>query len=171
MVGIIINGITAILFMSGRKDDLNIKGAFLHMASDAVVSLGVVIAGIIIFFTGAFWLDPVVSLVVMAVILVGTWGLLRDSVNLALDAVPENIEIADVDVYLHALPGVSDVHDLHIWGMSTTEAALTAHIVMPNASCEDSLLSRICSELHDQFGIEHATIQVENGDPAHQCGL
>jgi len=139
-VGILINGITAVLFMSGRKDDLNIKGAFLHMASDAAVSLGVVLAGVVILFTGWFWLDPVVSLVVMGVILVGTWGLLRDSVNLALDAVPENIEIGDVETYLRALPNVSDVHDLHIWGMSTTEAALTAHLVMPNASCEDSLL-------------------------------
>jgi len=170
-VGILINGMTAVLFMSGRKDDLNIKGAFLHMASDAAVSLGVVLAGVVILFTGWFWLDPVVSLVVMGVILVGTWGLLRDSVNLALDAVPENIEIGDVEKYLKALPNVSDVHDLHIWGMSTTEAALTAHLVMPHASCEDSLLSRICRELHDQFGIEHATIQVENGDPAHPCGL
>jgi cobalt-zinc-cadmium efflux system protein len=110
-------------------------------------------------------------LVVMAVILVGTWGLLRDSVNLALDAVPEHIEIAVVEAYLRALPGVSDVHDLHIWGMSTTEAALTVHLVMPAAPCEDHLLGRICHELHDQFGIEHATVQVESGDPAYPCGL
>jgi len=108
---------------------------------------------------------------VMAVILVSTWGLLRDSVNLALDAVPEGIEMPDVEKYLRSLPGVTDVHDLHVWGMSTTEAALTAHLVMPEAACEDSLLSRICTELHDQFDIEHTTVQVERGDPEHPCGL
>lgn len=170
-VGILINGITALLFMSGRKHDLNIKGAFLHMAADAAVSLGVVVAGVVILYTGSYWLDPVISLVVMAVVLVSTWGLLRDSLNLALDAVPEGIELPFVEEYLRALPNVADVHDLHIWGMSTTEAALTAHLLIPNATGEDSLLSRICHELHDQFGIEHATIQIETGDPAHPCGL
>ncbi len=170
-VGIIVNGVTALLFMAGREKDLNIKGAFLHMASDAAVSLGVVLAGIVVLFTSWYWLDPVVSLVVMAIILVGTWGLLRDSVNLALDAVPEDINVPAVQAYLRSIEGVSEIHDLHIWGMSTTEAALTAHLVMPNASCEDQLLSRICHELHDTFGIEHATLQVERGDPAHPCGL
>jgi len=171
VVGIVINSITALLFMAGRKSDLNIKGAFLHMAADAAVSLGVVIAGVAILFTGAFWLDPVVSLVVMAVVLISTWGLLRDSLNLALDAVPEGIEMPAVEQYLRSLTGVSDVHDLHVWGMSTTEAALTAHLVMPDTSCDDRLLSRIHSELHDRFGIEHTTIQVERGDPEYPCGL
>lgn len=171
LVGILINGITALLFLSGSQGDLNIKGAFLHMAADAAVSFGVVLAGIVILFTGWFWLDPIISLVVMGVILASTWGLLRDSVNLALDAVPENIEIVAVETYLRALPGVTDLHDLHIWGMSTTEAALTAHLVMPTVACEDRLLGRICRELHDQFGIEHATIQVENGDPDNPCRL
>jgi len=150
---------------------LNIKGAFLHIASDAGVSLGVVVAGVVILFTNWYWLDPVVSLIVMAVILVSTWGLLRDSVNLALDAVPEGIEMPAVGNYLRSLPGVADVHDLHVWGMSTTEAALTAHLVMPGAACEDSLLSLICTQLHNEFGIEHTTIQVERGDPAHPCSL
>src|SRR5690348_8683639 len=126
--------------MAGRETDLNIKGAFLHMASDAGVSLGVVVAGVVILFTGAFWLDPIVSLVVMAAVLVSTWGLLRDSLNLALDAVPEGIEMPEVENYLRALPGVLDVHDLHVWGMSTTEAALTTHLVMPDVACEDKLL-------------------------------
>ena len=170
-IGILVNGITAFLFMAGRERDLNIKGAFLHMASDAVVSLGVVSAGVIILFTNWYWLDPMVSLLVMAVILVSTWGLLRDSANLALDAVPEGIEMPAVENYLHSLPGVADVHDLHVWGMSTTEAALTVHLVMPMAAREDSLLSEICTQLHDEFGIEHATIQVERGDPAHPCNL
>lgn len=170
-VGIVINTATALLFMSGRAHDINIRGAFLHMAADAGVSLGVVLAGIAITFTGWAWLDPAISLLIVAVILVSTWGLLRDSVNLALDAVPEAIDMSELQSYLARLPGVAEVHDLHVWGMSTTEAALTAHLVMPHAACEDALLSRICRELHDQFGIEHATLQVERGDPAHPCQL
>ena len=170
-VGIVINTVTALLFFSGRKGDMNIRGAFLHMAADAGVSLGVVLAGIAILATGWLWLDPLVSLVIVAVILVGTWGLLRDSVNLALDAVPEDIDVTRVKAYLMDLPGVDDVHDLHIWGMSTTETALTVHLVMPDATDGDALLSRVCRELHDAFGIEHATLQVERGDPAYPCGL
>ena len=170
-VGILVNGITAFLFMAGREHDLNIKGAFLHMAADAAVSFGVVLAGLVILFTNWYWLDPVVSLIVMAVILISTWGLLRDSVNLALDAVPEGIEMPAIETYLRSLPGVADVHDLHVWGMSTTEAALTAHLVMPAIACEDSLLSQICTRLHNEFGIEHTTIQVERGDPAYPCSL
>jgi cobalt-zinc-cadmium efflux system protein len=168
-VGIVVNGVTAVLFMAGREHDLNIKGAFLHMASDAAVSFGVVLAGVVILLTDWFWLDPVISLIVMGVVLVGTWGLLRDSVNLALDAVPEHIQLPAVEAYLRTLPGVVEIHDLHIWGMSTTEVALTAHLVMPDTACEDRLLSRVCGELHDQFGIEHATLQVENGDPDYPC--
>ena len=168
-IGIAVNGVTALLFLSGRQDDLNIRGAFLHMAADAGVSLGVVLAGLAILATGWAWLDPTVSLVIVAVIVVGTWGLLRDSVNLTLDAVPEGIDMTDVQRYLGSLPAVTEVHDLHVWGMSTTETALTAHLVIPDATCDDATLARICGELHDRFGIEHATLQVESGDPAHPC--
>ncbi len=168
-VGIAVNAITALLFMSGRKGDLNIKGAFIHMAADAGVSLGVVLAGFAIIYTGWLWLDPVVSLAISAVILIGTWGLLRDSVNLALDAVPEGVDLNSVREHLASLPTCVDVHDLHIWGMSTTETALTAHLVMNHSICDDALLARITEELHRKFGIEHATLQVESGDPAYPC--
>lgn len=170
LVGIVINGITAMLFMSDRDRDLNIKGVFLHMASDALVSAGVVLAGIAILKTGWLWFDPVVSLIIVAVIVAGTWNLLRDSVNLALDAVPEGIEPQAVRTYLAELPGVVGVHDLHIWAMSTTETALTAHLVMLTGSPGDAFLSRITMELHDKFGIEHTTIQVETGNNfLHPC--
>jgi cobalt-zinc-cadmium efflux system protein len=172
VVGIAVNATTALLFMKGRKGDLNIRGAFLHMAADAVVSLGVVLAGLAILATGWQWLDPAVSLGIGAVILVGTWGLLRDSVNLALDAVPEEVDAGDVRAYLAGLPGVVGVHDLHIWGMSTTETALTAHLVAAgDARGDDVLLERVSRELHDRFGIEHATLQVEHGELCHGCSL
>ncbi|HEY9605329.1 MAG TPA: cation diffusion facilitator family transporter [Allocoleopsis sp.] len=169
LVGIVINGVTAWMFMSGRERDLNIKGAFLHMAADALVSLGVVLAGIAILTTGWLWFDPVVSLIIVAVIVVGTWHLLRDSVNLALDAVPEGIESRAVRTYLSELPGVVGVHDLHIWAMSTTETALTAHLIMPVGRPDDAFLSRISMELHENFGIEHTTIQVEAGNFLRDC--
>ena len=169
-VGIVINTVTALMFVSGRRD-LNIRGAFLHMASDAIVSLGVLLAGIAILITGWLWFDPVVSLIIVAVIVFGTWELLRDSVNLALDAVPQNIEPLAVRTYLAELPGVAQIHDLHIWAMSTTETALTAHLVMPAGYPGDAFLARICQALHDKFGIEHTTIQVETGDPNHPCVL
>lgn len=162
-VGIVINSVTALLFMSGRKGDLNIKGAFLHMAADAGVSAGVVGAGLAIRATGWVWLDPTISLAIVVVIFVGTWGLLRDSTNLALDAVPEGIDEQGVKSYLRAVEGVAEVHDLHIWGMSTTEVALTAHLVRPDGKSDDALLARVAQELHDCFGIEHATLQVEHG--------
>jgi cobalt-zinc-cadmium efflux system protein len=172
-VGIAVNGTTAWLFMSGQKGDVNIRGAFLHMAADAVVSLGVVLSGFVILLTGWDWLDPVTSLVIVVVIVFGTWGLLRESVDLALDAVPEGIDPAEVQAYLAAVDGVREVHDLHIWGMSTTETALTAHLVIPGADGRESdgLLRRVCEELHERFEIEHATIQIEHGDPAHPCPL
>lgn len=168
-VGIIINGITALMFMSGREQDLNIKGAFLHMAADTLVSLGVVLAGIAILTTGWLWFDPVVSLIIVVVIVSGTWGLLRDSINLALDAVPGGIEPQAVRTYLAELPGVVEVHDLHIWAMSTTETALTAHLVMLTGNPGDAFLSRISMELHDNFGIEHTTIQIETGNFLRHC--
>ncbi len=170
-VGIVVNGVTAFLFMSGRKDDLNIKGAFLHMASDALVALGVVVAGAVILWTGWLWLDPAISLVISAVIVAGTWGLLRDSVNLALDAVPPGVDQERVSAFLRDLPGVAEVHDLHIWGMSTTETALTAHLVRPGAQLDDELLHHAAEELKEHFGIGHATFQVENGQGAHPCNL
>ncbi len=169
--GILINGATALLFMSGRKDDLNIKGAFMHMASDALVALGVVIAGAIILFTGWQWIDPAVSLGVSAIIVLGTWSLLRDSMNLALDAVPAGINPVKIEAFLRGLPGVADIHDLHIWGMSTTETALTAHLVRPGAALDDAMLRHAAEELKEQFGIGHATFQVEEGDGAHPCTL
>jgi cobalt-zinc-cadmium efflux system protein len=170
VVAIVVNAVTALLFMRGRKGDLNIRGAFLHMAADAGVSAGVVLAGLAIAATGWEWLDPAISLLIAIVITVGTWGLLRDAVNLALDAVPEGIDPAAVNEYLVSLPGVKTVHDLHIWGMSTTHTALTAHLVKPGLEDdEDALLGRICNELHDRFGIEHATLQIERD--SHVCEL
>ncbi|CAN5482415.1 cation diffusion facilitator family transporter [soil metagenome] len=160
-VGVLINGVTAWLFMAGRKGDLNIRSAFLHMAADAGVSLGVVLAGLAIYTTGLLWIDPVMSLLVAAVIAIGTWGLLRDSTALAVDAVPKGIDPVAVQHYLEQLPGVRGVHHLHIWPISTTETALTAHLVKPDAQIDDDLLCEIDRELHDQFEICHATIQFE----------
>lgn len=168
-VGIVINGATALLFMSGNKGDLNIRAAFVHMTSDAGLAFGVVIAGIAILLTGKGWIDPVMSLVIVAIVLYETWDLLRDSVNLALDAVPEGINPSAVESYLKVLSGVQEVHDLHIWAISTTETALTAHLVIPDTLNHDSLLAKACIGLHDTFGIEHATLQIETGDPAYPC--
>ena len=170
-IGVVVNGITALMFMSGRKDDLNIRGAFLHMAADAAVSLGVVIAGFVILSTGWLWLDPAVSLGIAAIIFLGTWRLLRGSVNLALDAVPEGIEPDTVRRYLSNLPDVEKMHDLHIWAMSTTETALTCHLVMPAGHPDDARIAQIAAELNDRFGIAHVTIQVETGDPGSVCVL
>ena len=171
IAGILINGFTAWLFMSGRKGDVNIRGAFLHMASDALVSFAVVVAALAIYFTGWTWLDPAMSLVIAAVITWGTWSLLGESMNLAMDVVPESVDRAKVEAYLAALPGVTDVHDLHIWGLSTTEVALTAHLVRPDDGTDDGFLRDVCTTLRDRFGIGHSTFQVEQGDPAHPCAL
>ncbi|MGY2894822.1 cation diffusion facilitator family transporter [Deinococcus sp. UYEF24] len=161
-LGIAINGVTAYLFASGRKGDLNLRGAYQHMLADVVVSAGVVVAGIVILFTGWNWLDPVVSLVLAAVILYGTWGLLRESLDLALDAVPESVDLNEVKSFLSSQQGVSGVHDLHVWGMSTTETALTVHLVVPEG-LPDEGLQQLRHELHEQFGVEHATVQIEQG--------
>ena len=163
-IGVVINGATALLFMKGRERDLNIRGAFLHMAADAGVSAGVIVAGFAINVTGVQWIDPMVSLLIVLVIAIGTWGLLRDSINLSLAAVPAGIDAIEVEKFLVALPGVTKVHDLHIWAMSTTETALTAHLVKPDAQIDDKMLARICEELHARFGIDHSTIQLETGD-------
>ncbi|QQR81269.1 MAG: cation transporter [Deltaproteobacteria bacterium] len=162
--GIVINVATAFLFSSGRKTDLNIKSAFLHMMTDALVSLGVVIAGVLILVTGKNWIDPLVSLAVVVVVFAGTWGLLKDSLKLALDAVPEGIDLAEVRRYLQGLPGIVAVHDLHVWAMSTTETALTAHLVGDESCLTHDFYQETSQILHDRFGIEHATLQVEPND-------
>lgn len=162
-VGILVNGATALLFAGGRKHDINIRGAFLHMAADALVSVGVVAAGALILLTGKLWIDPVTSLVIVAVIAWGTWGLLKDSVKMALHAVPDRIDETAVRAFLTGLPGVSAVHDLHIWPMSTTETALTAHLVMPGGHPGDGFLRELAHELDHDFRIGHATVQVETG--------
>jgi cobalt-zinc-cadmium efflux system protein len=164
--GIVVNGVTAWLFASGRKGDLNIRGAFLHMAADAAVSAGVVAAGFVITRTGWSWIDPVTSLVIVAVIAIGTWGLLRDSVNMSLQAVPSGIDMAEIDAFLRARPGVAAIHDLHVWPLSTTETALTVHLVVPQRLSGDAYVAAIAGELHDRFGIDHATVQIEAGDGA-----
>jgi cobalt-zinc-cadmium efflux system protein len=160
-IGVVINTITALLFVSGKKHDLNIRGAFLHMAADAGVSFGVVVAGIIIMVTGWLLIDPLISLLIVAVILVGTWSLLRDSMNLAIDSVPKGIDIAGIKRYLTSLENVSQIHDLHVWPLSTTEVALSVHLIMVDDSLNNDFLPKLQQQLHDRFSIEHSTIQVE----------
>jgi cobalt-zinc-cadmium efflux system protein len=168
-LGIAVNGISAALFYSGRKGDLNVRGAFLHLAADAAISLGVVVAGLLIMKTGKLWIDPVASLIITATIIYGTWGLLRDSINLALHAVPRGIEIAEVRKWLEACPGISGVHDLHIWAMSTTETALTAHLIKPDGKLDDSMLQEMAHEMEHRFSIHHVTLQCEQGDVKTPC--
>jgi cobalt-zinc-cadmium efflux system protein len=164
-ISIVLNAASAWLFARGRKGDLNVKAAFLHMAGDAAVSAGVVLSGIIIIATGALWVDPAMSIIISIVIAFGTWSVLRDSFNLAADAVPTQIDPAGIEEYLRSVDGVTDVHDLHIWAMSTTHVVLTAHLVIPEGRVEDDLLFSISRELHDHYGIEHTTLQVERGAP------
>jgi len=163
-IGVVINTITALLFVSGQKHDLNIRGAFLHMAADAGVSFGVVVVGIIIMVTGWLFVDPLVSLLVVAVILIGTWPLLRDAMNLAIDSVPEGIDIAGIKGFLTDLENVSQIHDLHVWPMSTSEVALSVHLIIVNDSWEKDFLPELQQELHERFNIEHSTIQIERKD-------
>jgi len=170
-IGIAVNGSTALLFMRGRGHDLNLRSAFLHMAADAAVTAGVVVAGIAIALTGLAWLDPAVSLVVSAVIVYATWDLVKQALHLALDAVPAGVDAAAVRAHLLAVPRVAALHDLHIWGMSTTETALTCHLVMPEGHPGDEALAAITHELEHRFGIRHATIQIELGDGAEACAL
>lgn len=170
-IGIVINTVSALMFLAGRKRDLNIRGAFLHLMADAAVSAGVVLAGIAIVFTGQLWFDPAVSLLVTVVIIASTWQLLRDALNLITDAVPAGIEPLAVRTYLAERPGVTEVHDLHIWSMSTTEVALTVHLVLPTGHPGDAFLAQIYHDLHKNFGIEHATIQIELGDSGQACAL
>jgi cobalt-zinc-cadmium efflux system protein len=167
-IGVVINTATALLFMKGQKHDLNIKGAFLHMAADAAVSLGVVVAGLLIKLTGYQWIDPVTSFAIIAVILWGTWGLFTDSVDLALDAVPKHIDVDKVRIYLQSKEGVHDIHDLHIWAMSTTRVALTAHLVMPDGHTDD-FIAGLQHDIAHEFGISHTTFQIETQEMEHDC--
>jgi cobalt-zinc-cadmium efflux system protein len=168
-IGIAINTGTALMFLAGRKNDINIRAAFMHMAADAMVSAGVVVAGIVILFTRWFWLDPAFSLIVSALIVFSTWDLLQESFHLAIDGVPKGIDERAVKHYLTEQSGVMEVHDLHIWGMSTTESALTVHLKMPSGHPGDAFLVKLCQDLHHLFGIDHPTIQVELGDCAEDC--
>ncbi len=168
-VGIAVNGATALMFLGGRERDLNVRSAFQHMASDALVALGVVATGGLTLMTHWLWLDPAISLLIGGVIVWGAWSLLREALSLALAGVPAGIDRGGVVAYLAGLPGVTEVHDLHIWGMSTTETALTAHLVRPGAELDDALLAEACAELKRRFAIQHATLQVEGGD--HPCDL
>ena len=169
-IGIVINSLTALMFMKDKEKDINTKGAYLHMVSDALISLGVVIAGIIIIYTNWFWLDSVVSLILVVVVIFGTWGLLKESLRLTLNGVPKDIDINEVKKYLLSLKGVSDVHDLHIWGLSTTETAMTAHLVYASEQA-DRRPHELSAELRRRFGIGHATVQIESDADAALCRL
>lgn len=160
-IGVLVNGLTAMLFMAGRKADLNVRGAFLHMAGDALVSLGVVVAGLLYLQFGWGWLDPLVSLAIAVVIVLGTWGLFRQSLHLAFDGVPEGIDLVEVHAWLSAQPGVVDVHDLHVWALGTSDVALTAHLVMPAGHPGDAFVVALADGLAQRFHIQHPTIQIE----------
>lgn len=167
-IGVVINTLTALLFMKGQKEDLNIKGAFLHMAADAGVSLGVVVAGLLINITGLQWIDPITSFLIIAVILWGTWNLFTDSVDLALDAVPKQIDVDKVRDFLLSQNGVQNVHDLHIWAMSTTKVALSVHIIT-SVQTDSSFIQEIQHSLREKFNIGHTTIQIEFGTVLKDC--
>ncbi|HEX4738583.1 MAG TPA: cation diffusion facilitator family transporter [Allosphingosinicella sp.] len=170
-IGILVNTATALMFARGRKHDINVRSAFVHMAADAAIAAGVVVAGLVMLKTGWLWLDPAVSLAISALILAGTWGLLRDAVSMSLDAVPADIDPADVHSALAGMEGVSRVHDLHIWPMSTTEVALTCHLVVPAGTPGDAFLHDASDMLHRRFRIAHATIQVETVEAEEECRL
>jgi cobalt-zinc-cadmium efflux system protein len=167
--GVVVNGLTATLFISGSKGDLNIRAAFLHMTADALVSLGVVTVGVLYLWKGWNWLDPVVSLAIALVIVLGTWNLFRQSVHLLFDGVPESVDLLAVDKWLHSLTGVEAVHDLHVWAMSTNDIALTAHLVMPSGHPGDAFFEAVAHDLHKRFGIAHPTLQVEMSSLDHGC--
>lgn len=171
IVGTLINGVSALFFIAGKKGDLNVRSAFLHLVADAAFSLGVAVTGVIMMATGWRWLDPAVSIVLSIVILASAWSLLKSSVNLALNAVPEGIDPNEVRIYLSGLPDVDEVHDLHIWAMSTTENALTTHLVMKAPPTDAGFIGSVCHELHERFGIEHSTIQLDSAQAPDPCRL
>jgi cobalt-zinc-cadmium efflux system protein len=171
LVGAVVNAASALLFMAGSKRDLNVRSAFLHLASDAVLAIGVAVTGAVILATGWLWLDPAVSIVLALAILAGTWSLMKRSMDLMLDAVPQGIDPESVRTYLGALPGVVEVHDLHIWALSTSETALTAHLVMPANSSEPTFLACACRELHERFDIDHSTLQIDPQEAPDPCAL
>lgn len=170
-IGVVINTATALLFFKGQNHDLNIRGAFLHMAADAAISLGVVIAGLVIMVKGWLWVDPVMSLIIVAVIFYGTWELLMDSINYSIDAVPEGVDIQGIRNYLTAFAHVDHIHDLHVWPLSTSEVALTVHLVVNDGNLDNSFLHDLQHHLHDAFGIEHSTIQIESSQAENHCML
>lgn len=170
-IGVVVNGFSAWLFMAGRKNDINIRGAYLHMVADAAISVGVVVSGLVIMGTGWTWIDPAVSLAIVLAIVAGTWSLLRESTGLILAAVPDSVDAANIQDFLATRPGVAEVHDLHIWAISTTETALTAHLVMPGGYPGDRAVDDIVQQLRKDFGIHHCTLQVEEGTTTHGCAL
>ena len=171
IIGILINGITALLFLQGRKNDINIRGAFVHMAVDALVSLGVVVAGLLITLTGFAWIDPIVSIIIAGIIVLTTWSLMKDSLNLALDAVPEHVNRDEIKKYLETLPGVCAVHDLHIWAISTKETGLTAHLVHGDITIAENVVQKATKELESKFSIGHVTLQVERDTSGRFCRI
>ncbi|MES2127679.1 MAG: cation diffusion facilitator family transporter [Pseudomonadota bacterium] len=171
VVGIVINGVSAWMFMAGAKEDLNVRAAYQHMAADAAISLGVAISGVVILYTGWTWLDPVMSIGIVLLIVIGTWGLLRESLHMALAAVPASVDADKVNAFLREQPGVHAIHDLHIWAMSTTETALTAHLVMPAGYPGDAAIDAIVAKLKADFAIHHCTLQTEQGTTDHDCAL
>ena len=170
-VGILINGFSAWLFMSGSKDDVNIRGAYLHMAADAAISLGVLVAGVVVMYTGWNWLDPVVSMLIVGFIVYSTWSLLKQSLRMVMAAVPDHIDGAEIADFLRSQPGVSAVQDLHIWAMSTTETALTAQLVTPQGHPGDAALDTISRQLREEYAIHHSTLQVRLGHDVPACSL
>jgi cobalt-zinc-cadmium efflux system protein len=170
-VGVVVNLLTALMFMRGAKEDVNVRGVFIHMAGDAVVSLGVIVAAGVIALTGWNWLDPAVSIVIVLVIVAGTWGLLKESLNMALDAAPAGADVPAIEHFLEGCPGVTEVHDLHVWAMSTTEVALTAHLVRPGHDGEDGFRGDLAHALEVRFGVRHATVQIEKtrGEYCPEC--
>jgi len=170
-IGILINGFSAFLFMKDSKEDLNIRGAYLHMAADAGISFSVMVAGIVMMITSWYWIDPVLTLIIVVIIVISAWGLLRESIQLGLNAVPANIDASAVEFYLRSCSGVSDLHDLHIWGMSTSESALTVHLVMPEGYPGDTYMDTVMKDLNDKYKIQHCTLQIEQGNTGHNCVL
>ncbi len=168
-IGVVINTVTALLFMSGSKKDLNLKGAFLHMAADAAISFGVVVAGFLISITSYYWIDPAISLIIVVIITIGTWGLLKESFTMSMDAVPKGINLSEVRDFLLKQDNVSEVHDIHIWPLSTTETALTAHVVRVTSESHDQFLTCMSRELQEKYNISHVTIQVEYSEVEVDC--